>query len=31
MSTHNDGSGTLVGHDVMGRATFTAAMRPDAS
>ena len=31
METHNVGSGTLVGHDVMGRATFTAAMRPDGS
>jgi hypothetical protein len=31
METHNVGSGTLVGHDVMGRATFAAAMRPDGS
>ena len=31
METHNVGSGKLVGHDVMGRATFTAAMRPDGS
>ena len=31
METHNVGSGKLVGHDVVGRATFTAAMRPDGS
>jgi hypothetical protein len=31
MGTHNVGSGKLVGHDDMGRALFTAAMRPDGS
>ena len=31
METHNVGSGKLVGHDVMARATFTAEMRPDGS
>jgi hypothetical protein len=29
--THNIGSGTLVGHEVQARATFTAEMRPDGS
>ena len=31
METHNVGSGELLGHDVMARATFTAEMRPDGS
>jgi len=31
METNNMGGGTLVGHDVMARATFTSAMRPDGS
>ena len=31
METHNVGSGVLLGHDVMARATFTAEMRSDGS
>ena len=31
METHNVGGGTLIGHDVQARATFTAEMRPDGS
>jgi len=31
METHNVGSGTLLGHEVQGMATFTAEMRPDGS
>lgn len=31
LDTHNVGSGKLVGHDVMARATLIAEMRPDGS
>jgi hypothetical protein len=31
METHNVGSGTVVGHDIMARGTFTDAMNPTGS